>query len=238
MTRPWADEAEPGYWEWGSTSDLVRVCWRVVVDTDGTWTTGGSEFWGLAFTRYPDGRRLAQVVGPTLRPRTMTLQAGEVSWGVDLEPHVFWRGLAKVTVVDELRDLPTDRVGGSWWFELGGVRSAVPSVQDLDATVGRLAANGLLQAEPLVGAVLAGEPVDVPDRTLRRRVQATTGLRRGQVEQVRRARTAYALLTAGAPLAEAAAQAGYSDQAHMTRELRRLAGQTPARLLAAETTSL
>lgn len=234
----WADEIEPGYREWESGSEMVRVAWRAVVAQDGTWTTGGSEFWGLAFTRYPDGRHVAQIVGPTLKPRTMSLYAGEVSWGVDLAPHVFWRGLAKTSVVDELRDLPTERVGEQWWFELGGVRWPVPAVEELDATVERLRANGLLVAEPLIGAVLAGEQVDVPERTVRRRFQATTGLRRGQVEQLRRARRAYTLLTTGWPLAEAAVEAGFADQAHMTRELRRLAGSTPARLLDAGTTSL
>jgi hypothetical protein len=237
VTCVWADEAEPGYWEWASSSDLVRVAWRVVVDRDGTWTTGGSEFWGLAFTRFPDGVHLAQVVGPSLEPRTMTLRAGEVTWGVDLRPHVFWRGLAKTSVVDEMRDLPTERVGDGWWFELGGVRLPLPAVAELDAAVESLRENGLLVAEPLVGAVLAGADVDVPDRTVRRRFQATTGLRRGQVDRVRRARAAYALLTAGAGLAEAAAAAGFADQAHMTRELRRLAGATPARLLHEDTTS-
>ena len=34
----------------------------------------------------------------------------------------------------------------------------------------------------------------------------------------------------GAPLASAAASAGYADQAHLTRDIRRLCGLTPARL--------
>jgi AraC-like DNA-binding protein len=38
---------------------------------------------------------------------------------------------------------------------------------------------------------------------------------------------------AGGGLATLAAEAGYADQAHLTRECRRLTGRTPAELLAA-----
>ena len=44
-----------------------------------------------------------------------------------------------------------------------------------------------------------------------------------------RFRLALGLVRAGEPLAAAAAEAGYADQAHMTRELVALAGRTPAR---------
>lgn len=228
---PWRTEDEAGYWEWPSGSTLVRTCWRVVVAADATWTTGGAEYWALAFTRTPDGRQLAQLAGPTLRPRAMDVHRGEVAWGVDLQPHAFWRGLAKTSVVDQLRDLPTERVDGQWWYLLGGVRLPVPACEDLDDAVQSMCTAGLLVGEPSVAEVLLGGDVAVPARTLRRRFHATTGLRRAQVEQVRRARAAYALLQAGLPLAEAAAEAGFADQAHMTRELRRLAGCTPAQLL-------
>jgi AraC-like DNA-binding protein len=42
---------------------------------------------------------------------------------------------------------------------------------------------------------------------------------------------ALALARTGTPLAEAAARAGYADQAHLTREVRELAGVPPTRLL-------
>jgi AraC-like DNA-binding protein len=47
---------------------------------------------------------------------------------------------------------------------------------------------------------------------------------------IQRARHAAFLLGAGAPIAHAVHEAGYYDQAHLTRSLRRRMGTTPARI--------
>ncbi|MCG8423986.1 MAG: helix-turn-helix domain-containing protein [Proteobacteria bacterium] len=54
-----------------------------------------------------------------------------------------------------------------------------------------------------------------------------------KIEQLRRVRAAYSLLLNGMDLASAAYEAGFADQAHMTREFTRLAGSSPTRILAA-----
>ena len=220
----------PGYREWPSTSGLIRACWRVLADRDGTWTTGGAEYWGLVFSENPDGAVNAQVIGPSVRPRPMTVRAGDLSWGVDFEPHVVGRGVVKSDIIDGDLDLLTEIVGERWWFTLGGVRLPVPRHDELDAAVERMADAGALELDPTVRTVLDGTEVDLSDRTVRRQFAQTTGLRRGQVEQIRRARRAFALLQQGMSPAEAAAAAGYADQAHMTRQLRILTGSTPGAL--------
>lgn len=50
------------------------------------------------------------------------------------------------------------------------------------------------------------------------------------MHQIERARQAANLVEKGVPLVEVALQAGYADQAHMTRSLRRYFGQTPSQL--------
>lgn len=52
--------------------------------------------------------------------------------------------------------------------------------------------------------------------------------------QFERARYAVLLLKGGVPIPWAAQQAGYFDQPHLTRSLRRFVGQTPAQLLDVE----
>lgn len=68
-------------------------------------------------------------------------------------------------------------------------------------------------------------------RQLERRFQAAVGLSPGAAVRVQRFRRALRLLAARPPLplARVALDAGYYDQAHLTREFRALAGETPGR---------
>ena len=64
-------------------------------------------------------------------------------------------------------------------------------------------------------------------RTIGRRFERACGLTAGEVIRIQRFGRARAAIKAGAALSDAAADAGYADQAHMTRDFRRLAGATP-----------
>ena len=67
-------------------------------------------------------------------------------------------------------------------------------------------------------------------RTLHRRCLAAFGYGPSVLRRVLRFRRAVALLRAGVAPAEVAAQAGYADQPHLSREVREFAGVSPARL--------
>ena len=54
------------------------------------------------------------------------------------------------------------------------------------------------------------------------------------IRQIERARHATRLLRAGVSIPDAVDEAGYYDQAHLTRSLKRLIGQTPAQVLRGE----
>ncbi|MGD9526787.1 helix-turn-helix domain-containing protein [Pseudonocardia sp.] len=70
------------------------------------------------------------------------------------------------------------------------------------------------------------------NRTLHRRCLAAFGYGPAVLRRVLRFRRAGALLTAGVAPAEVAARAGYADQPHLSREVRTLAGISPAALAA------
>jgi AraC-like DNA-binding protein len=84
-------------------------------------------------------------------------------------------------------------------------------------------------AQPTTIAALAGE-LAVSPRTLQRELQAWTGLPPKVLARILRAQAAMKELRAGRRLAEVAAERGFADQAHMTRELRRLAGRAPSEI--------
>jgi AraC-like DNA-binding protein len=70
------------------------------------------------------------------------------------------------------------------------------------------------------------------DRSLHRWSTRVFGYGLKTLSGIRRFQRAADLVRAGRPLAEAAALAGYADQAHMTREVTRFAGAPPSRLAA------
>ena len=88
----------------------------------------------------------------------------------------------------------------------------------------------VLLRDPVVNAVLQDQPQDLSARTVRRRFLLATGLTPKAIEQIERAQRAAALLEQGESLLDAAYLAGYADQAHMTRSLKRFIGQTPAHI--------
>ncbi|MFF8451003.1 helix-turn-helix domain-containing protein [Streptomyces leeuwenhoekii] len=103
-------------------------------------------------------------------------------------------------------------------------------------------AAGTAPPDPLlrrvVAALAAGRPVaETADalglgaRALHRRSLAAFGYGPKTLARILRLRRALALARGGVPLAETAARAGYADQAHLSREVRRLTGLAPSALL-------
>jgi AraC-like DNA-binding protein len=106
---------------------------------------------------------------------------------------------------------------------LAGVRT------DPDPTVPellRLARDGTR-----VGAM--AEAIGLTERQLHRRCLAAFGYGAKTLQRVLRFDRAMRLARGGAELADVAYRAGYADQAHLSREVRALAGVSPTRLLAA-----
>lgn len=116
-------------------------------------------------------------------------------------------------------------------FELRGSRVEIQEEDDAEAMVGQLVRDGVLAFDPIVARVLSGANPTVPERTVRHRVRSATGQSREHIRQIERAKQAAALITTtGLPLAVVAAEAGYTDQPHLTRSIKRWLGRTPAQL--------
>ncbi|MGX1617196.1 helix-turn-helix domain-containing protein [Micromonospora chalcea] len=88
---------------------------------------------------------------------------------------------------------------------------------------------GRLSAGATVAATAA--EVGLGARALHRRSRTLFGYGPKTLARILRMRRALDLARTGAPLAEVAVRSGYADQAHLTREVRELAGVPPTRLL-------
>jgi AraC-like DNA-binding protein len=94
-----------------------------------------------------------------------------------------------------------------------------------------LVRDGLLVADPAVHAALRGEAAGSSVRTLQRHFLRATGITHSMIRQIERARYAALLLRGGVSIPDAAREAGYFDQPHLTRSMKQFIGQTPAQLL-------
>ncbi|MBX3029993.1 MAG: AraC family transcriptional regulator [Chloroflexi bacterium] len=212
-----------------STSPEIRLVWRAFVEEAADYVDDASEHWGIAFIRRPDDSLAAELAGPRIEGRPIRSILGESYWGIELAAHVMIPGVDKTLLRGAIADLPV--IDGR--VVIGGHRYPIPTWEGLECFVTELLADGVLVADPDIRRALGGDDRGLSRRSWQRRFPLVTGLRRKEIERLDRARRAYLLLSAGMRPVDVAADVGYADQSHLTRELRRIRGETPARILAA-----
>jgi len=145
----------------------------------------------------------------------------------------------------ELRDRRVDLADLWPASEVRRLTALLASADDPVGALEELALDRAAEAEPpdpllrkLVTALDAGHPVartadelGLGARQLHRRSLAAFGYGPKTLARVLRLQRALALAADGVPLAQTAARAGFADQAHLTRDVRELAGMTPGELL-------
>ncbi len=181
--------------------------------------------------------RGAFVAGPDTGPVAVDSSPGSVLLGIRFRPGA--GGAALGLPLSELRDRRVDLA--ELRPELAARLHAELEPHDAADALSRLAAE--LAGTPADAAVeaavarladprarveaLAGE-LGLSERQLRRRFHAAAGYGPKTLQRVLRFRRF--LAASREDLARAALEAGYADQAHLSRECARLAGTSPARL--------
>jgi AraC-like DNA-binding protein len=139
-----------------------------------------------------------------------------------------WGEAAAARLADRLAAAPSpEAAAGVLDDAIAGVASRAPAS---DPIVDRLV--GLFREQPDANGVvqLASQVISVGERRLHRHCRAAVGYGPKMLERVLRFQRARRLARQTCSLAMVAALAGYADQAHLTRESRRLAGRTPSDL--------
>lgn len=188
------------------------------------------------------------VAGPATIPVRVPLPAGTEVVGARLRPG-FVPALLRVAA-DELRnhDTPLVDLWGTAGDRLGERLGAQPDLAARLKVFGHDLVERFVAAEaadPVVTTIAnwlgrnpagrirdAAERAGISERHLQRRFSVAVGYGPKTFQRIVRFQRALADATAGDGLAGLAARAGYADQAHMSREIRRLSGQPAAALLA------
>lgn len=214
-----------------SDSPFVERVWRSHSEQAGTFHSMAACNWEMVVTRHK-GRASLTVRGPETKATTCDCPA-EGEWlAIRFKLGTFMPLLRP----GELRDrndvtLP-HATGRSFW--LNGSAWEYPNFENAESFVQRLVRDGLIAVDPCVHDALRGHLPALTTRTAQRRFLQATGITHSAIHQIERARQATNLLTQGVSILEATYAAGYYDQAHLTRSLKRLIGQTPAQILRAE----
>ncbi|MEU8614121.1 helix-turn-helix domain-containing protein [Actinoplanes sp. NPDC048791] len=209
-----------------SDSLWVDAVWTCASEQVTAMTSVAGVRWGLVFWTQA-GQAYAGVTGPETRTGTAPVPEGATFMGIEFAVGTSLRAVPTPALVDGGIELPdtTRRT-----FRLDSARWETPGPDDAEALVARLVRAGIVVRDPLVADVLRGHRPDVSERTVERRFRAATGMTRGAVRQIERARTAAELLAAGDPAAEVVAKLDYFDEPHLARALRCYVGRTARQL--------
>jgi AraC-like DNA-binding protein len=210
-----------------SRSPFVEETWEAYSEPEESFISVAASHWEMVVTRQPSTSRLT-VRGPETSATTVPIPADAEFFGIQFTLGTFMPSLQPAQLLDRSLTLP-QVTNTSFWLD--GTVWELPGPGTADVFVERLVRAGLLVHDPIVPRTLQGEVRGLSTRSIQRRVSRATGLTRGAIRQIDRAARAVELLARGASAPDVARRAGYADQSHLTRSLRRLVGQTPLQIV-------
>ena len=210
-----------------SDSPFIESVWRSATETAEPFISIASSQSSLVITRAHD-KVMVTMRGPETQPTPAIGLPGAEYFGIQFKHGAFFPTLPPATLMDRHDLNLPDATRRSFYFN--GMTWELPTFENIEGLIDRLAADGLLVFDAKVDAILNGEPAHMTPRTAQRRFVQSTGLTHGLIFQIERARYAADLLKSGTTLTDTIFQAGYFDQAHMTKSLKRFLGLTPGQV--------
>jgi AraC-like DNA-binding protein len=210
-----------------SDSPYIEAVMHGYTESDGSTTRPAEINWHMVLMKHRGSTKLL-VVGPLST-------SGVASWAADAE--LLWIKFKLGTFMpnrpvrhflDAETPLPSAAHQAFW---LNNSTWQFPTFDNVETFVNHLVHDEALTFDSLVPDILQGHIPDIAPRTVRHRFLRATGLSQGHIFQMERARHAASLLEQGTPILDTVDAAGYFDQPHLTRSLKRFLGTTPARLL-------
>lgn len=205
---------------------LIEAVWSAHSHAAGQFTSVAVTHWEVVFTRQ-HGQTKITVRGPETKASRADCPADATFIGISFKHGAFLANLPPPLLTDTGLNLPV-ALGNRFWLD--GMAWEMPTFENAEALVQRWIKAGVIDHDPLVAAVQQAQPVDLSVRTVQRRFLRATGLTQGTLAQIERARQSMALLQRGYTILDVVSLAGYADQSHLTRSVRRYIGHTPAEI--------
>jgi hypothetical protein len=211
-----------------SDSPLIERVWSCHSEGGGTFSSVASPHCELVFSRL-NGTISVTLRGPETRARPVHCPSNGEWFAIRFKPGTFFRSLPARRLIDG-NDVSLP-VASSDSFWLQDARWQFPNFENAETFVTRLKKANVIARDATVAAATEGDSQVLSLRSIQRRFLAVCGITHTSLRQIERARHAAILLTHGASIAEAQHEAGFYDQAHLTRSMRRYVGVTPATIV-------
>ena len=206
---------------------FVRTIWHTQSESDGCFVSPADGSWDLLVIRQAGEARIC-VAGPATKAAPIVYKQGMEYLGIRFAIGAFMSHLPPGHIVDAVMTLPK-ATSKSFWLDESV--SWIPDYDNVEMFVDTLVRGRLLARDAVVHAVVQGDTQALSLRSVQRRFLRATGLTPCSLRQIERVRHAEALLRQGIPILDTVAAAGYADQPHMTRALKRCTGQTPGQIV-------
>jgi AraC-like DNA-binding protein len=211
-----------------SDSPFIERVWRAQSDIAGPFLSIAMSHWEMVVTK-GFGGTLLTLRGPESKVTSLHCPAGGEWIGIRFPVGTVMPHLPASGLVDESINLPH---AGARAFWLHGSAWQFPNFENAETFVARLVRKGLLTRDRVVNDARQRQFDGVSVRSAQRHFVRTTGLTQDTIRQIDRARYATVLLQNGMSTAQVVSDAGYYDQPHLCRSLKRFIGQTPVQIAA------
>ena len=210
-----------------SDSPFVEKVWRSHSDRAGVLFSVAASHFEMAVTRHR-GKMFLTLRGPETTATTADCPA-EGEWlGIRFRLGTFMPQLTPGNLRDRRDVTLPGATRHSFW--LNGSAWEYPDFENADTFVARLARKGVIARDPSVDAALRDRRGAWSLRSAQRHFLHATGVTLRTVRQIERARHATNLLKQGLSILDTVHEAGYFDQAHLTRSIKYRIGRTPAEI--------
>jgi AraC-like DNA-binding protein len=210
-----------------SDAPFVQAVYHARSIGGGSFVSNAASNWEMVITKQKEKITLS-IRGPETKASPSPIPTDAEFLGIIFRHGMFMPGLPGSKLVDtEIHVLGSSRNS----FHLFGETWEFPDLENVDTFVNRLLRKELLAQDQVVDDILRGKTVDLSLRSIQRRFLHVTGLTYKGIQQIERAQQAVTLLRSGVPILDATYQTGYFDQAHLTRALKLLYGQTPGEII-------
>ena len=204
-----------------SDSPLIERVWSCHSIDAGIFLSVASSHWEIVVTRLR-GECIVTVRGPETKASEVHCPADGEWFAIRFAAGTFMPRLPVGQLLNGKDvNLPQADRRRFW---LNGAKWEFPDFENAEDFVARLANERLIVRDPDVAAALRGEQHALSTRSAERHFLRATGMTHGAMRQIERARNATNLLRQGFAITDVVHQAGYFDQAHLTRSLRKLVG--------------